>query len=359
MVKITKSSLTKNVIVITTSLVAISLHVFLSYSLVSLSFSLNQILALATSIIFVLQTCILGYAFSRLNTPYFLYSSIVVLLLTFILSVVVSKESFLSEPTSFYFPLILVALWVVNGLIAYKAKVTLDFNIKRLSLAYKRISNKNKKLSQTVASLKKELEAQDDDLNYRLGERNLELEIALRELSERNQELERLSAIDALTGLMNRRYFDKRMLAETRRSKREQTPLGVALLDIDHFKKINDRYGHLCGDHCLKEFSNILKDEVKRPSDTISRYGGEEFVLILPNTNQDGVCQLLERIRLRLENTVIYYKEVQFVMTVSIGGCSRIVEDDSENISLLGYVDNLLYQAKESGRNKTIIKPFE
>lgn len=359
MAKTTKARLIQNVIAIVTSLVAFSLHIYLSLSFIGLNAHWQQILALTTSSIFVLQTCILGHASNKLNNHQFLYFSLVVLLLTFTISIAASNDALMYARNGLYFFIITAALWVINLIIAYKAFGLLGFHFNRLGLAYKRMLDKNKSLTLTINSLKSELEEQDADLNYRLGERNLELEIALRELSDRNQELERLSAIDSLTGLMNRRYFDKRMLAETRRSKREQTPLGIALLDIDHFKKINDKYGHLCGDHCLKEFSKILQDEIKRPSDTISRYGGEEFVMILPNTDQDGVYQLLERIRARLEKTVIYFEVNQFVMTVSIGGCSRIVENDSENISLIGFVDNLLYKAKESGRNKTIVKPFE
>lgn len=189
------------------------------------------------------------------------------------------------------------------------------------------------------------------DLEYSIEERTLELEIALRELSEKNTELEKLSAIDPLTSLMNRRYFDKRLLAETRRSKRELTSLGLAMLDIDHFKKINDSYGHLCGDHCLKVFAEVLKEHVKRPSDIVCRYGGEEFVLILPNTDEDGLAKLLEKIRVSVKNKKILFEGSELSMTVSIGGCSRVVATEDEHTLLIGFVDKKLYEAKGSGRN--------
>ncbi len=196
------------------------------------------------------------------------------------------------------------------------------------------------------------------DLEYSIEERTLELEIALRELSEKNVELEKLSAADPLTGLMNRRFFDKRLLAETRRSKRELTPLGIAMLDIDHFKKINDTYGHLCGDYCLKLFAQMLKDEVKRPSDVLCRYGGEEFVLILPNTDMAGLEKLLERVRHTVESKKIVFEGISLSMTVSIGGCSRVIATEDEHALLVGFVDKQLYQAKESGRNQVKIGSY-
>lgn len=194
------------------------------------------------------------------------------------------------------------------------------------------------------------------DLEYSIEERTLELQIALRELSEKNRELEKLSAIDPLTGLMNRRYFDERIVAECRRSKREKSNLGIAMIDIDHFKKINDNYGHLCGDHCLKIFAFTLQETIKRPSDIICRYGGEEFVLILPNTDQDGLIMLLERVRKEVEAKKIVFEGQELQMTASIGGCSKIVLTDDENNSIVAFADKQLYDAKETGRNRVIVK---
>ena len=201
-------------------------------------------------------------------------------------------------------------------------------------------------------------EKNQSELEYSIEERTLELEIALRELSEKNLELEKLSAIDPLTGLINRRYFDKRLLAETRRSKREITPLGFAMLDIDHFKKINDTYGHLCGDHCLQVFAEILKEHVKRPSDVICRYGGEEFVLILPNTEDQGLEKILERVRSKVESKKILFEGIELSMTVSIGACSRIIASEDEHTLLVGFADKQLYEAKNMGRNRVVISSY-
>lgn len=196
------------------------------------------------------------------------------------------------------------------------------------------------------------------ELEYSIEERTFELEMALKELAEKNQDLERLSAIDPLTNLMNRRYFDKRILAESRRSKRELTPLGVAMLDIDHFKKINDNYGHLCGDHCLKVFADVLKEYVKRPSDVVCRYGGEEFVLVLPNTDEDGVRKLLEKVRYAVEHKKIMFEGQEVPMTVSIGACSRVIASEDEHVLLIAFVDKKLYEAKNAGRNQVIVESY-
>lgn len=201
----------------------------------------------------------------------------------------------------------------------------------------------------------KHYEEQQAQVDYSLGERNLELEVALRELSEKNKELEKLSAIDPLTGLINRRYFDKRILAESRRSKRELTPLGLAILDIDHFKKINDNFGHLAGDHCLKVFSDILRQQIKRPSDVVCRYGGEEFVLILPNTEQAGLRVILEKVRNAVQQARINFQDKNITMTVSIGAVSKVMNASLEHQELVDFADKLLYEAKQSGRNKVVI----
>lgn len=201
-------------------------------------------------------------------------------------------------------------------------------------------------------------EKNQSDLEYSIEERTLELEIALRELSEKNRELEKLSAIDPLTGLMNRRYFDKRIVAECRRSKRELSTLGFAMLDIDFFKKINDTFGHLAGDHCLKVFATILKETIKRPSDIVCRYGGEEFVLMLPNTDKDGLVNVLEKVRIAVEAKRILFEGQEISMTVSIGACSRIVLSEDETSLIIAFADKLLYQAKASGRNIVMVDSF-
>ena len=127
--------------------------------------------------------------------------------------------------------------------------------------------------------LKIEEEAREE-LEVKIQERTFELEVTLRELEEKNRELEEKNTQDALTGIRNRRFFDKKYLAEGRRSRREQTELSLVMLDIDHFKAVNDNHGHLAGDDVIKFVGQTIADLLKRPSDEGCRYGGEEFALI-------------------------------------------------------------------------------
>ncbi len=123
-----------------------------------------------------------------------------------------------------------------------------------------------------------------------------------RELEEKNRELEQLNTEDALTGAKNRRFFDKKLVMELRRSRREQTPLSIIMIDIDHFKTINDTYGHLSGDNVIKATADIIKRFLKRPLDEVARYGGEEFVILLPNTANQSAFYIAEQKRLDIKS---------------------------------------------------------
>jgi diguanylate cyclase (GGDEF)-like protein len=215
---------------------------------------------------------------------------------------------------------------------------------------------------QAAARAKDELikvqQQSQEELEYNVQERTLELEIALRELSEANQELEQLSAIDPLTQIHNRRHFDKRLLAESRRSRREQTALCIAMLDIDHFKQVNDQYGHVGGDKCLQVISRLMKSMLKRPTDEVCRYGGEEFAFILPNTSLPGAFQLLDDVRSAVEETTIISDEHSFSVTLSIGVSCSIIAYEGNEKEVLEHADKLLYQAKQAGRNQVISQDF-
>nr|WP_276310713.1 GGDEF domain-containing protein [Alteromonas sediminis] len=202
--------------------------------------------------------------------------------------------------------------------------------------------------------LRTEQEAKDE-LEYKVQERTLELEITLRELSDANRELERLNTIDPLTGIKNRRHFDKRLLAEGRRSRRERTVLTLVMLDIDHFKSINDTYGHDVGDKCIMHIAELAKSFIKRPSDDICRYGGEEFAFILPNTEPEGALALIEQVREAIENSPLTVDEKRIRITASAGVSSGIVDENGGEVALLKQADKALYEAKEQGRNKVIM----
>lgn len=183
---------------------------------------------------------------------------------------------------------------------------------------------------------------------------------ALREsqkkLAETNLELLRLVNIDSLTGLANRRHFDESLHLEWKRAMRNRMPLAVLMVDIDCFKSYNDTYGHIRGDEALRRVAEIIQKSVMRPADQASRYGGEEFVVILPETHLDGACQLAESIRKSVEELLIPHEgsKIGAHLTLSIGVAGTVPTDPEEPMSLVHQADSALYQAKQSGRNRVL-----
>lgn len=175
-------------------------------------------------------------------------------------------------------------------------------------------------------------------------------------LLEVNQALELLALEDALTGLANRRQFDLFTQAEMGRAKRNHTTLGLLMIDVDHFKRFNDRYGHLLGDECLRKLSAIIQENIRRPGDLAARFGGEEFAAVLPSTDYVGAFIVAEKIRKAVLQAQIEHKDSdQGVVTISIGvsACSPGAEDTPD--ALIGAADKALYIAKTSGRNMSVI----
>ncbi|MHB1127006.1 MAG: diguanylate cyclase [Bacillota bacterium] len=169
-------------------------------------------------------------------------------------------------------------------------------------------------------------------------------------LESSQAELKELTVRDSLTGLYNHREFQNRLKEEFARSRRYARPLSLLMIDIDHFKKINDTYGHQVGDEVLCAFSRRLVREV-RPIDEISRYGGEEFVIILPETSAQGALATAERIRsLIARQSIIDHNGQSVPMTISIG-VSVYPEDGLSENELIRNADHALYAAKQSGRN--------
>ncbi|NOQ36818.1 MAG: diguanylate cyclase [Methylococcaceae bacterium] len=174
------------------------------------------------------------------------------------------------------------------------------------------------------------------------------------ELEKQNMALLRLSQMDGMTDIANRRYFDETILVELRRAQRNRQFLSVIMIDVDHFKIYNDTYGHLQGDDCLKIVATILKNQKKRAADLVARYGGEEFALLLPDTNLEGAIHLAENIRNAIEEEQIPHKNslTANYVTISVGvfSCLPNINDTPE--TLLKQADILLYEAKKSGRNQ-------
>lgn len=192
-----------------------------------------------------------------------------------------------------------------------------------------------------------------EELENRVQERTLELNIALQELEEVNRELEQKNTLDELTGLFNRRFYDQKILAEFRRSKRNLTPLSLVLIDIDYFKSVNDTYGHLTGDRCLEWISAHIKQSLKRSSDLAFRYGGEEFCLILPDTDEKGAMALAEELRTRVAKQAFTYEETSIPLTISNGVFTYLQQDNVMTEQIFANADKALYQAKHDGRNQT------
>ena len=189
-------------------------------------------------------------------------------------------------------------------------------------------------------------------LNQELEERVRE---RTQELEEVNERLNELSLTDELTGLKNRRFLDRILHQEVERARRNERPLAVALLDIDHFKPVNDTYGHQVGDECLRLVGEIIHSGLRWPSDTGTRYGGEEFAIVFPDTDAEGALAVVERIRQRIRETVIEWEGVTLQLTVSGGIRARIIDETVTADEMLRGADEALYNAKESGRDRTCI----
>ena len=163
-----------------------------------------------------------------------------------------------------------------------------------------------------------------------------------------------LAVTDGLTGISNRQYLDKSLLIEFERSTRYGTPLSLVLLDVDHFKVVNDTYGHQKGDDVLVAIASLLK-KFCRTNDIAARYGGEEFLMVLPQSNAQGAFKIAERIREEIMKLNFDENESSFSVTISCG-VAELNKNCMENVDQLVHMtDQALYEAKNSGRNKTVV----
>jgi diguanylate cyclase (GGDEF)-like protein/PAS domain S-box-containing protein len=178
-------------------------------------------------------------------------------------------------------------------------------------------------------------------------------EKAQKDLLEANNKLEILSRIDGLTNVYNRRHFDEVLHHEWGRLKRENGELALLLCDVDYFKDFNDTYGHLEGDQCLKDIARTIDSTLQRPSDMTARYGGDEFVIILPNTKLEGAMHLAENVRDNVSRLQIRHEKspVADHVTVTIGVSSGFPDDALPEDKFIWLADKGLYEAKMKGRN--------
>lgn len=191
-----------------------------------------------------------------------------------------------------------------------------------------------------------------ETLERRVQERTQELDEALLGLSDANSKLMELNHVDGLTGINNRAYFDEQFGNEWQRSMRIGSPIGLLMLDIDHFKKFNDNHGHLGGDACLKLVANTIQDAIRRPADKCYRYGGEEFVAVLPHTDLAGSAFIADRICKAVAALEFEFEGKTIPVTISIGVCSMVPPRGSKYQDLISAADQALYEAKRQGRNR-------
>ncbi len=191
-------------------------------------------------------------------------------------------------------------------------------------------------------------------LYERLRRKHLSLEKA-------NREIKQLSRTDSLTGCYNREHLNEQLPREIKRALRYKHPMALAMCDIDHFKKVNDTYGHQCGDEVLKLFVQSISELIRADTDWLARYGGEEFLLVLPETNLENAYGMAERLRQHIAQRIIETEEDQVSITASFGVTGIEASSSSTSITpeaLIKTADKYLYEAKKEGRNKVVRGPF-
>jgi two-component system chemotaxis family response regulator WspR len=172
-------------------------------------------------------------------------------------------------------------------------------------------------------------------------------------LADANLQLQKLAALDGLTGIGNRRAFDDTLQREWQRGQRTKQPLSMLLCDVDQFKLYNDEFGHQAGDLCLKKVAAVLTGQLKRPADLAARYGGEEFAIVLPETDLTGALKLAEACRAHLAGLALEHPCTEAgVVTISIGVASLVPAPEHTAEQLVASADKALYAAKADGRNR-------
>lgn len=251
----------------------------------------------------------------------------------------------------------------LNALTPYLQKIGVASEMIILSLALGNRINLLKRAEQAaIEKMHQErltiIKQANEALEHKVSERTIELKRALEEISSMNQKLKDLSIMDQLTSLYNRRHFDLALQSDWQRCCRAEAWLSLIVIDIDHFKQFNDQHGHLCGDACLVHVAAILRKTVMRDTDTLARFGGEEFVLLMPHTYPEGAEFVAEKIRSSIAYTPLSFMDKQYSVTVSLGCASHIPRKHEKSQQLFERADKLLYQAKKNGRNQFVAKTF-
>jgi diguanylate cyclase (GGDEF)-like protein len=215
------------------------------------------------------------------------------------------------------------------------------------ALAY-RINMERRKRFAAQAQLLHLQQQANHDLELRVNERT-------NELASANEKLLEMSLTDSLTQVKNRKFMDHKLKQEWLKKLSNNHTLSMLMIDGDHFKAINDNYGHLCGDALLQHLATIFKSCVQRDGDVVCRYGGEEFAVILCNTELAGAAQLAESIRNKVEQSSIQWAEESLTLTISIGVACSVAHIDANPSTLISAADEALYAAKNAGRNRVMV----
>ncbi|WP_078556289.1 diguanylate cyclase [Bacillus alkalicellulosilyticus] len=216
--------------------------------------------------------------------------------------------------------------------------------------------SKQSRAFREVETIREQLKEANESLDEKIRNRTKELEDSQQQLLTMNEQLRKLSYLDGLTNVANRRLFDKKLSEQWDVSNEKKESICLLLLDVDYFKLYNDEYGHLSGDDCLKQIALVLQNTFNKKSQLVARFGGEEFAILLPNTARSEAVELANRCRKDIEDQEIPHTKslISNYVTVSIGVASVVANPNKESTFLIREADTALYLAKENGRNTVV-----
>ncbi len=235
------------------------------------------------------------------------------------------------------------------------------WNLRKVEQERDRLHAENTRIANELRGFNAALEQRVQERTEALAETNNRLGEAVREIEQKNRALTLLNeslniqaTVDPLTGLFNRREFRNRLSGEWARFKRHRRATSLVMLDIDWFKKVNDTYGHECGDSVLQTLGAILRGQQRR-HDVACRYGGEEFIVLLPETLLDAAFLVAEGMRKRVSSHVFRYKDLRLNVTVSLGVAGALEQNPANEDDFINMADKALYRSKADGRNRTVV----
>jgi diguanylate cyclase (GGDEF)-like protein len=262
---------------------------------------------------------------------------------------------------SSYFAVGTIAAFAILAALASARAVLLQRRLAERTRELKEAAGQRKQLETELARVREDLETRVRQRTHWLESRNEELSRVRLVLETANQRLKRLVAVDGLTGIANRRHFDRALERELRRTRGEQQPLSLIFLDLDEFKRFNDTYGHARGDEVLRRVAQTLDETFRRAGDFVARYGGEEFAVVLPGVDGRRASLYAERLRRRIWRLSIPYGASQITdrVTISAGVATLSATHVASPDQVLLIADRALYRAKCLGKNRIVAAAVE